>query len=390
MFVVMPLGFGLIRYITFEYAPYAAGSGIPQTMAAVRIRDIALQTRGLLSPLQSVLKVLLVCLGLACGASIGREGPSIQIGAAAMVYWAYRLAGRARVSAESLVIAGGAGGLAAAFNTPLAGIVFAMEELARGRTMRSSWFVLMSILGAGFLSLAFQGNYEFFPIYMHTESVAGFVSLFALSAVCGLFAGFMAWLLLHGLPSLLPKSVNARQAAIVAAGIGLALALLALMTEGASLGTGYQVGSELLNADPMLMPGYDGFSLIKILATVLSYAAGIPGGIFTPSLSIGAGLGHDFSVIFHLIDAHQFLVLVGMVAFLAGVVQAPVTATVIVMEMTKSQNNFLHLMLAAVVASLTAKLLARQSIYEVLARQLLADLLPATTGQSEREPDQKD
>ncbi|MEY3016026.1 MAG: chloride channel protein [Burkholderiaceae bacterium] len=383
--IIMPLGFGLIRYVTVRWAPYAAGSGIPQTMAAVRIKDVAVQTKGLLNPLQTLLKVFLVTLGLACGASIGREGPSIQVGAAAMAFWAYRLAGRLRVSAESLVIAGGAGGLAAAFNTPLAGIVFAMEELAKGRAIRATWFVLMTILGAGFISLAVQGNYDFFPIFDRSDATPSLVVLAVFSALVGLVAGLMSWLLVTGLPRYLPEASTAWRAAALAAAIGFVLAVLVLLTDGSSLGTGYQTAAGLLNADPAVDQRELGFSLVKFIATVLSYVAGIPGGIFTPSLSIGAGLGHDFSIAFGLQGLHQHLVLIGMVAFLAGVVQAPVTATVIVMEMTGSQDAFIYLMLAAVIANLTSKIICRQSIYEILARRLLETIHPAQAARMRRE-----
>ena len=106
---------------------------------------------------------------------------------------------------------------------------------------------------------------------------------------------------------------------------------------------------------------------------------------FTPSLSIGAGLGHDFSMMFGLQSLHQHLVLIGMVAFLAGVVQAPVTATVIVMEMTGSQDAFIYLMLAAVIANLTSKIICRQSIYEILARRLLETIHPTQAARMRRE-----
>jgi H+/Cl- antiporter ClcA len=120
-----------------------------------------------------------------------------------------------------------------------------------------------------------------------------------------------------------------------------------------------------------------------MLSTVLSYLSGIPGGIFTPSLSIGAGLGYDFALLFDLVEGRQMLVLIGMTAFLAGVVQAPVTATVIVMEMTSSQDQFMSLMLSAVIATLVAKSISRTSLYEILARRLIEGLQHNTKKLSE-------
>lgn len=380
--VLTPLGFALIRYVTFAYAPFAAGSGIPQTMAAIRVRDVQTQLGQFLAPLQVGIKMILVCAGLACGASIGREGPSIQVGAAAMLAWAHRFGGKLRVPTDALIVAGGAGGLAAAFNTPLAGIVFAMEELAKGRTMRQSWFVLMTILGAGFISLALQGNYDFFPIYVRNPVHPELLAWMGVSVVCGLMAGLMSWLLVTAGPRLVPTSTTARHAALVAGLVGLMVACIALLTEGETIGTGYHAASDLLNT-PLGLSHELGYSLLKLLATVLSYLSGIPGGIFTPSLSIGAGLGYDFALLFDLVEGRQMLVLIGMTAFLAGVVQAPVTATVIVMEMTSSQDQFMSLMLSSVIATLVAKSIARVSLYEVLARRLLEGLQHNTKKLSE-------
>lgn len=168
LLVIMPVGFGLLRYLTVKYAPFAAGSGVPQTMAVLRMYDVRAQLKGILSPVQALIKGVFVCLALACGATVGREGPSIQIGAAIMSYWAFRVVGRVRVSAKTIVIAGGASGLAAAFNAPLAGILFALEELSRGKEARSSWFLVLMILTAGFASLSIFGSYNFFS---HRESV---------------------------------------------------------------------------------------------------------------------------------------------------------------------------------------------------------------------------
>jgi H+/Cl- antiporter ClcA len=158
--------------------------------------------------------------------------------------------------------------------------------------------------------------------------------------------------------------------------------MLALLTQGETMGTGYHAASDLLNT-PLGLSHELGHSLLKLLSTVLSYLSGIPGGIFTPSLSIGAGLGFDFALLFNIDEGRQMLVLVGMTAFLAGVVQAPVTATVIVMEMTASQDQFMGLMLASVIATLVARSISRASLYEILARRLIEGLQPNSKKLSE-------
>lgn len=234
--VIMPVGFGLLRYLTVKYAPFAAGSGIPQTMAVLRMRDVRGQLKGILSPVQALLKGIFVCLALACGATVGREGPSIQIGAAIMSYWAFRIVRRVRVSSKTIVIAGGASGLAAAFNAPLTGIVYAFEELSKGKDARSNWFLVLMILTAGFSSLSIFGSYNFFPIENRSDVIPSIGQMLALAVGCGLLAGFMAFLMVKVMPTILPKTSTAVGAGGVAAGIGLVLALFALATNGYSVG----------------------------------------------------------------------------------------------------------------------------------------------------------
>lgn len=368
--VVMPFGFGLLRYLTVRYAPFAAGSGVPQTMAVLRMTDVRGQIRGILSPVQALLKGIFVCLALACGATIGREGPSIQIGAAIMSYWAFRIIRRVRISSKTIVIAGGASGLAAAFNAPLAGILFAMEELSKGRETRSNWFLVVMVLIAGFSSLSLFGSYDFFHIEERSQVMPSLGAMLALAIGCGLLAGFMAWLMVVVIPKVLPTTRTALGAGAVAAGIGLVLAFLALATDGYSIGEGHHVATSLLNEAPEYSE-FLGFGFFKYVAMTLSFSSGIPGGIFLPSLSIGAGMGHDFALLFNDAEARQFLVILGMTAFLAGVIQAPVTTAVLLVEMTGSQSTFLYILLAAFVGAYSSKTILSQGLYGVLIHRIL-------------------
>ncbi|MFZ9110414.1 MAG: chloride channel protein [Burkholderiaceae bacterium] len=370
LLVIMPVGFGLLRYLTVKYAPFAAGSGVPQTMAVLRMHDVRAQLKGILSPVQALIKGVFVCLALACGATVGREGPSIQIGAAIMSYWAFRVVGRVRVSAKTIVIAGGASGLAAAFNAPLAGILFALEELSRGKEARSSWFLVLMILTAGFSSLSIFGSYNFFPIENRSDVVPSIGLMLALAIGCGLLAGFMAWLMVKGIPVILPKTKTAAGAGAVAAGIGFVLALFALATDGYSMGEGYHTASELLNESDQYSD-FLGFGFFKYVAMTLSFSSGIPGGIFLPSLSIGAGMGHDFALLFNNAEARQFLVIVGMAAFLSGVIQAPITTAVLLVEMTGNQSAFLYILLVAFTGAYSSRIIFYPSLYEVLISKIL-------------------
>jgi H+/Cl- antiporter ClcA len=368
--VIMPVGFGLLRYLTVKYAPFAAGSGIPQTMAVLRMRDVRGQLKGILSPVQALLKGIFVCLALACGATVGREGPSIQIGAAIMSYWAFRIVRRVRVSSKTIVIAGGASGLAAAFNAPLTGIVYAFEELSKGKDARSNWFLVLMILTAGFSSLSIFGSYNFFPIENRSDVIPSIGQMLALAVGCGLLAGFMAFLMVKVMPTILPKTSTAVGAGGVAAGIGLVLALFALATNGYSVGEGYHTASELLNESEHYSD-FLGFGFFKYVAMTLSFSSGIPGGIFLPSLSIGAGMGHDFALLFNNAEARQFLVIVGMAGFLSGVIQAPVTTAVLLVEMTGNQSAFLHILLVAFAGAYSSRIIFYPSLYEVLIARIM-------------------
>lgn len=368
--VIMPVGFGLLRYLTVKYAPFAAGSGVPQTMAVLRMRDVRGQLKGILSPVQALIKGVFVCIALACGATVGREGPSIQIGAAIMSFWAFSMVRRVRVSSKTIVIAGGASGLAAAFNAPLAGILFALEELARGKEARSSWFLVLIILTAGFSSISMFGSYNFFPIENRSDVIPSVGLMLALAIGCGLLAGFMAWLMVNGIPAILPKTTTAAGAGAVAAGIGFVLALFALATGGYSMGEGYHTASELLNESEQYSD-FLGFGFFKYVAMTLSFSSGIPGGIFLPSISIGAGMGHDFALLFNNSEARQFLVIVGMAAFLAGVIQAPVTTAVLLVEMTGNQSAFLYILLVSFAGAYSSRIVFSPSLYEVLINKIM-------------------
>jgi H+/Cl- antiporter ClcA len=236
-------------------------------------------------------KVLLTILGLGCGASIGREGPTVQIGAAIM-----NLAGRVggmRMQ-PGLLLAGGAAGVAAAFNTPLAGIVFAIEELSRSFEQRTNGLVLSAVVVAGLASLALLGNYTYFG--NSQADLIGSKDVFAV-LVCGIGGGLLGGLFSRGLVystrqgRLLFKGWIGRHPVLFAAGCGLGVAILGVVSGGTIYGTGYLEAQGLMEGTSDLNWTY---GPLKLLATLLSAISGIPGGIFAPSLSVGAGVGAAF------------------------------------------------------------------------------------------------
>lgn len=373
-FLMTPLGLAFSAWVALKVVPGSQGSGIPQAIAARHVQDPAAKRR-LLSPRIAVGKILLTLVGLACGASIGREGPTVQVGASIMLL-AGSLAGLGRE--PGLILAGGAAGVAAAFNTPLAGIVFAIEEMARSFEKRTSSLVLIAVVAAGLVAVSMLGNYAYFGHTAASASWHDWKAVLATGIVGGLAGGGFSSLLLF-----LTRWIRcglggrvARRPVVVALVCGLALAVIGTVTGGLTFGTGYEQARAVLDGVETL-PWY--YAPAKLLATVLSGICGIPGGIFSPSLSVGAGIG---SIVGGLLPDSSLgaVVLLSMVAYFAGVVQAPLTAVVIVMEMSASPEMLLPLMLSAALATTLSRLICPHSVYHAMADAFLAVLKTDAAG----------
>ena len=364
--LLTPAGFVLSALICRRVFPGAQGSGIPQAIAARHIRDPASRNR-LLSIRLTIGKILLTLLGLACGASIGREGPTVQVGASIMLQ-AARWGGMGRE--RGLILAGSAAGVAAAFNTPLAGIVFAIEEMGRSYEHRTNGLILSTVILAGIASIALLGNYSYFGV---TTAGIGALADWPAVIACGIGGGiggacFSRLVLdctirLRAFVSRRPD----RHTVIVAALAGLIVAVLGVTSHGATYGTGYEQARGALEGTPLDWT----YAPMKLLATLASTLSGIPGGIFAPSLSVGAGFGSALAPMFPTTSAGAIVVL-GMAGYFAGVVQAPITAFVIIVEMTADHGMVIPLMVAAVLGFGTSRLICPQPLYHTLAEYFIA------------------
>ena len=368
-FVSAPLGLALAVWLTRRLFPGAEGSGIPQTIAALSLPQGAERDR-VLSLRIALGKIAITLLALASGASVGREGPTVQVGASIM----HSLRRFARFPAvdvdRGLILAGGAAGVAAAFNTPLAGVVFALEELSRSFEERTSGVILMAVIFAGVTAMALVGNYTYFG---STAARLTEPSMWAAVPVCGVVGGLLGGLFSRAMLVMrirLPAPVrrlHAHRPLLFAAACGLLLALVGWLSGGTTFGTGYH------EARAILQDGVDppaGFFLLKALATLASYVTGIPGGIFAPSLAVGAGLGGQLHALLPLAPAGAMVVL-AMAAYFAGVVQAPLTALVIVMEMTDNRGLMLPLMAVVLLGRASSALVCREPLYRSLAQRFL-------------------
>jgi H+/Cl- antiporter ClcA len=368
-FVGAPLGLALAVWTTRRWFAGAEGSGIPQTIAALSLPGEAERDR-VLNLRIAFGKMLVTLLALASGASIGREGPTVQVGASIM----HALRRYARFPAvdidRGLILAGGAAGIAAAFNTPLAGVVFAIEELSRSFEERASGVILMAVIFAGVTAMALVGNYTYFG---STAAELTEPRMWSVVPVCGIAGGLLGGLFSRTMIVMrtrlpLPvRRLHTSQPVAFAAACGLLLAGIGWLSGGSTFGTGYVEARDVLQETADAPAG---FFVLKALATLTSYVTGIPGGIFAPSLAVGAGLGGQLHAWLPLAPAGA-MVLLSMAAYFAGVVQAPLTALVIVTEMTDNRALMLPLMAVVLLGRASSALVSREPLYRSLAQRFL-------------------
>jgi H+/Cl- antiporter ClcA len=366
-FVLAPAGLALCSYVSGRFFRGAEGSGIPQSIAALNYPDEALRGR-LLSIRVAIGKIGLTLVGLLSGASIGREGPTVQIGASIMYSLSRFTSFPHETMKRGLILAGGAAGVAAAFNAPLAGVVFAIEEMSRSFSQRTSGIVITGVIAAGIVALSLLGNYAYFG---HTSATLDLTDAWRVVIVCGIFGGLMGGLFARMLLAAAAGAFHGPLAAlkrnrpvVFAALCGLALAALGLASDNTTYGTGYAETSRILQHGSGIPQS---FGILKLVATVVSYASGIPGGIFSPSLAIGAGLGQNLAWLLPG-TAVAAVAVIGMVSYFSGVVQAPITAFVIVIEMTRDSDMALPIMAASLIAHGFSRLVCPRPVYKALAK----------------------
>lgn len=362
---ITPLSGIAIVWMTRKWFKGAAGSGIPQTIAALNKEGNHYKLPGLVTLRIAFGKVILGIAGLAAGFSSGREGPSVQIGASIMHTFRHLLPKNFVVNPKHLILAGGAAGISAAFNTPLAGIVFAIEELGRRFEHKTNGVIISAIVLSGLVSISLQGNYTYFG-HLSVGYITGNIiyPVIMCGTLCGILGGVFSRILLNSNDGVRGRlGYLIKQHPLYWAGFcGLIVALLGLATNGAVHGSGYLYAKEILHGSGEASVWYAPF---KFLATIFTYLSGIPGGIFAPSLSIGAGIGNDLMPFFSNFQTSAICALC-MAGFLAGVTQAPLTSFIIVMEMIDGHEMVISLMAVTMIASIVSRLFSRP-LYMTLA-----------------------
>jgi H+/Cl- antiporter ClcA len=381
LFLITPVSFLVAWWLIIRFAPYGKGSGIPQVMASIELANPRENQKvGQLLSLRilgfKVLSSLCMVFG---GGVIGREGPTIQVAGSIFrkvnqwlpAWWP-------KISKKNMIMAGAAAGLAAAFNTPLGGVVFAVEELTKTHISYFKTALFSAVIIAGLTAQGLLGPY----LYLGYPSISQlspyiFLAVIFLAMLAGFAGSVMAKAILwiyrwkSGLSERRSQWIYAVICGLVIAGLG-------VFVDPYALGSGKQLMTSTLFTGTKYLHWY--MPLLRIAGSVLSFTTGASGGIFAPSLSSGAAMGSVLAGWMHLSDSNtNLLILSGMAAFLTGVTRTPFTSAILVLEMTDRHNLIFHLMLSSMVAGIVSTVIDRHSLYDHLKVQYLREL-------REREP----
>jgi len=359
-FIVSPFGLALTAWLTFRFFPGSERSGVPQVKVALEITGNLAERSKLLSLRIVAGKIILSIMGLLSGASVGLGGPSVQIGASMMASLGRAVRFPPHYLEKGLILAGSSAGFAAMFSAPLAGIVFAIEEMGRALEEKISSLVLTAIIFAGITAYAILHTYIFFD---DRSLVMPWDQRWIAVPLCGIigdfFGGLFSTITIAG-GHIIGRSK--RSIVFIAFLAGLAIAVIGYISGGETFGTGYQETQFMLHHGSQVHPGYF-FS--KMLATIATVFSGIPSGLFVPSLAIGAGLGADLARWLPIAPITA-MILLTMTAYFSGMLQSPITSFVIVMEMTNTSEILIPLMATAFFATGTSKLICPVPLYRAL------------------------
>lgn len=376
IFVLAPIGFVLSWWLVERYAPYSKGSGIPQVMASVSLANPRerRKLKYLLSVKIILIKVLSSIVLVLGGGAVGREGPTIQI-AGSIFRFVNQVLPKwwPKISIKNMIMTGAAAGLSAAFNTPLGGIVFAVEELSKTHLNYFKTALFTAVIIAGLMAQTLAGSYLYLG-YPKTQGIGiGIVFPVILVAFfCGVLSSKLSKLML-AINSFRAKLRNNRQQIAFLVISALVIATLAFFVHESVLGSGKGLMEKVLFSEDKKQAWY--IPLFRMIGPALSFTSGGAGGIFAPALSAGASCGAFLADLMHLSrNETNVIILAGMVAFLTGITRAPFTSAILVLEMTDRHSLIFYLMLSGMVSSLSALLVSRHSLYDELKNNYLKQL----------------
>ena len=367
LYLLPAVGLTIITLLRVRLFVGTEGTGIPQTMAALEMDADEDRTK-MLSMRILVGKIILTTFGLFSGASMGREGPTVQAGACIMFCCRKFVDFPKQLVQRGLILAGGAAGIAAAFNAPIAGIVFSIEEIGKSFDKRNLGVLITVVLLACVVCIGLFGDYWFYGNVKTQQATTAMWVFVPVIAICmGVCGGAFSQFIVVAYPRI-ASLMNSRPV-VAPMAIGVAIGFVAWLSGGSSLGTGF------VEAQQMLMDNHDMawyYAPLRLSVTALTLLSGIPGGLFDPSLSAGAGFGQWFTNLIHQFEwaasvDSKLVMMIAMACFFAAVVQSPVTAVVIMVEMTNSVHATLPMLVGALIAYEISKRICKTSIYTALA-----------------------
>jgi H+/Cl- antiporter ClcA len=367
---VTPFAFLLAWFLVYRFAPDAGGSGIPQVMAAVELApdpEGAERVHRLLSLRTAAVKIISSLLCLFGGGAIGREGPTLQVSAAIFHYFGKHVQRYyEKFDERTWIIAGSAAGLASAFNTPLGGIVYGIEELAAAHFHRIKIALLTSVIISGLVAQSILGSYLYLgyprllPLGISAWPVAILIGI-----VSGSSGAAFSRLLLAGV-AFRRRLKSPFYLALIPLVCGLAVAGLGFF-ETKAYGPGNKVISDILfSAEPANIT----LVIHRILSTSFAYLSGSAGGVFSPSLAIGATIGSSLADMVGSPNIN-LMAMIGMIGFLTGLTHSPFTSFILVVEMSDRHSAVFPMMIGALVANGAAVAMQRHSFYERVKLQIL-------------------
>lgn len=376
IFILTPVCFVIAWWLVVKYAPYARTSGIPQVMAAVEFAatNYDKKIKKLLSLRVFFIKMVSGLLMIFGGGAVGKEGPTIQM--AGIIFrkineWLPKW--WPPVSRSNMITAGAAAGLAAAFNTPLGGVVFVIEELTKTHLSYFKTALFTAVIIAGLTAQGILGPYLYlgFPSVTQISSSIIFPILFV-GLVAGLLGAYMSKILL--VLFRWKKTFKFRyQHLIYVFACGIITASIAFFIDPQVLGSGKQIMLTTLFSADKYVHWYTAF--FRVVGPIISFGTGASAGIFAPSLSAGASVGSFIAGLFNASNSNaNLLILCGMVALLTGVTRTPFTSAILVLEMTDRNSVIFYLMIAGLIANLVAISVDKHSLYDHLKVQSIHDL----------------
>ncbi|WP_337043449.1 chloride channel protein [Emticicia sp. 17c] len=375
-FILTPICFVAAWALVNKYAPYARGSGIPQVSASIELanpKKYAIVSK-FLSFRVILVKIVSSLIMVFGGGAVGREGPTIQIAGSIfkkindlLPEW------YPKISKKNMLITGAASGLAAAFNTPLGGIVFAIEELTKTHFSYFKSALITGVIIAGLTALNILGPYLYLG-YPKVNNLSWWI-IFPVILVA-ILSGYLGCLMTRFILYVLRKKsflkTNVSKIGYCLAG-GLLIALMGVFISMETFGTGKEIMQQILLTDQKYTEWYT--PVLRFLGPVISFTNGGAGGVFAPALSAGASIGSVVSAFFELHHSNaNLIILCGMVAFLTGVTRSPFTSAILVLEMTTAESIIFYLMMAGLTANLIATLASKHSFYDQLKEQYLKEV----------------